>query len=91
MLSFAIISEVSATGNAEINGTVSNPSLGPTNIVEHDIAGERYDAMQDHVDDFKAHNEQNHSMNLQEILGIEIMEMRICTNMMGKNLWVIDL
>ncbi len=57
MLSFAIISEVSAASAAEINGTGSNPSLDYINMM-HDIAGERNNDVQGHADDFKSHNEQ---------------------------------
>lgn len=58
MLSFAIITNVSAISAAEVNGATSDHALGQTNIVGHDVAGERSNAMQSHVDDLKSHNEQ---------------------------------
>ena len=60
MLSFAIITEVSATANdAEIDGTGSSHPIMSVDMAEHDIAGERNDDMQGHVDDFRSYNEQN--------------------------------
>ena len=64
MLSFAIITEVSAASEAEINGTGSNPSEISVDM-NHDIASERNNEnfMQNHViddvDDFQSHNDQN--------------------------------
>jgi len=65
MLSFAIISEVSAVSDAEADGTGSNLSINSVNRTNHDNAGERFDdkGMQNHdndyVDYFKSHNGQN--------------------------------
>ena len=66
MLSFAIISEVSAVSDAEADGTGFDPSVKSVNMTDHDIAGERIGDdrfMQDHdidyMDDLKSHNEQN--------------------------------
>lgn len=52
MLSFAIITEVSADSEAEINGTGSIPPMMSQDINQHDIASERYyeNQMQDHFD-----------------------------------------
>lgn len=62
MLSFAIITEVSAAGEAEINGTGPDPSMMPDGIANPDIAGERFNEnqMQDHfdADDFQSHDGQ---------------------------------
>lgn len=52
MLSFAIISEVSAASQAEGDGTGFDPNI------KHDVSSERIE-VQNHVDDFKSHNEQN--------------------------------
>ena len=62
MLSFAIISEVSAVDDAEISGTGHDPSI-KTNIRNHNIAGESNDDgfMQNHendIGDYFSHNEQ---------------------------------
>lgn len=57
MLSFAIITEVSAAGDAEINGTGSNPSMMSDDMTVHDISSERDDEI--HADDFRSHNDQN--------------------------------
>lgn len=65
MLSFAIISEVSAVSDAEADGTGSNLSINSVNRTNHDNAGERFDdrGMQNHdndyVDYFKSPNGQN--------------------------------
>ena len=65
MLSFAIISEVSAVSDAEADGTGSDLSINSVDRTNHDNAGERFDdrGMQNHdndyVDDFKSHNGQN--------------------------------
>ena len=62
MLSFAIISEVSAVSDAEADGTGFDPSVKSVDMTNHDFAGER-DNMQDHDndfdDEFESHNEQN--------------------------------
>ena len=62
MLSFAIITEVSAASEAEINGTGSSPPVMSHDINQHDIASERYNEnqMQDHFeeDDFQSHDGQ---------------------------------
>lgn len=52
MLSFAIISEVSAASQADADGTGFDPNI------KHDVSSERIE-VQNHVDDFKSHNEQN--------------------------------
>jgi hypothetical protein len=65
MLSFAIISEVSAVSDAEADGTGFSLSVKSVDMADHDIAGERFGDrdMQNHdddfIDDFKSHNEQN--------------------------------
>lgn len=65
MLSFAIISQVSAVSDAEADGTGFDPSVKSVNMNDHDIASERTDDkfMQDHdddyMDDLKSPNEQN--------------------------------
>ena len=60
MLSFAIITEVSAQGDAEIDGTGSDQSMISVDMPKHDDAGERFNEnMQNHAeDDFQSHNEQ---------------------------------
>lgn len=62
MLSFAIITEVSAASEAEINGTGPNSPVMSHDISQHDIASERYNEnqMQDHfdVDYFQSHDGQ---------------------------------
>ena len=62
MLSFAIISDVSAVSDAEADGTGFDPSVKSVDMTNHDFAGER-DNMQDHDndfdDEFESHNEQN--------------------------------
>lgn len=61
MLSFAIITEVSAHGDAEIDGTKSDQSMMSVDMPKHVDAGERFNEnMQNHVDadDFQSHNEQ---------------------------------
>lgn len=55
MLSFAIMTEVSAAGDAEINGTGPNPPIASVDM----DAGERYDEdMHNHADDFQSRNDQ---------------------------------
>ena len=67
MLSFAIISEVSATSEAEADGTGFDSSLKSVNMTSSDFAGESNSNMQDHENDFKFHNEQNSFNNSPEV------------------------
>ena len=73
MLSFAIITEVSAAGEAEINGTGPHPSMMPDGIVNPDVAGERFNQnqMQDHfdADDFQYHDGQKSCIKTPQYLG----------------------
>ena len=57
MLSFAIISEVSASGNAEINGTGFDPSF-KSDMLNHDMNGKFIQDRDDAVGDYNSHNEQ---------------------------------
>lgn len=71
MLSFAIISEVSAVSDAEADGTGLNLPIKSVDMTDHDIAGERDNKFvqnhdNDYMDDFKSHNEQNSFNNSPE-------------------------
>lgn len=61
MLSFAIISEVSAVSDAEADGTGLNIPKESVDMINHDIASERNDKfMQNHdMEKFESHNKQN--------------------------------
>ena len=78
MLSFAIISEVSAVSDAEANGTGLDLPIQSVDMTNHDIAGESNNRfMQNHdndyMDDLKSHNEQN-SFNNSPQLGDKDIE-----------------
>lgn len=75
MLSFAIISEVSAVDPADADGTGFDPAINSVNMTTHDFASESNNNgfMQGHVndyaDDFKSHNEQESFNNAPKDLG----------------------
>ncbi len=78
MLSFAIISEVSAVSDAEADGTGLDLPIKSVDMTNHDIAGESNNKfMQNHdndyMDDLKSHNEQN-SFNNSPQLGDKDIE-----------------
>lgn len=81
MLSFAIISEVSAASEAEPDGTGFDPSIKSVNMTNHDFAGESDNNMQGHDNDFqddvKFHNEQNSLDNSPELNGDKNIENEI--------------
>lgn len=62
LLSFAIVSEVSAVSDAEADGTGFDPIVKSVAITNHDFASERENMQNqdnDFDDEFKFHNEQN--------------------------------
>lgn len=80
MLSFAIISEVSAGSDAEADGTGFDVS-GSVDVTTHDIASERNNQFMqnhenDHGDNLKSHNEQNSFNNSPEFKGDNNIENR---------------